>query len=220
MARSFKFDFLKGVLPQKLSEIQYNSRFSELKTVVSVEDDWGGAVLCCIVEDSLLYIKRTESMPTHKGQVAFMGGHKQESECPTQTVLRELEEEGGIASEHIQIHGYLPALFTARKQLIIPVVGELSLTISELKKTIASNGEWDICFAVKIEALSDIEKWSYAQKWGAISDEAILFRGLGIHEVELMRNYGELVHNFVLWGATAHFTNSFLKAITDPGSPL
>ena len=39
-------------------------------------------------------------MPSHKGQVGFMGGHKHEREDdPIQTALRELEEESSFTPQ-------------------------------------------------------------------------------------------------------------------------
>ena len=39
-----------------------------------IEQTWSGAVNMVFVEDSILLIKRTDDMPSHKGQVGFLEG--------------------------------------------------------------------------------------------------------------------------------------------------
>ena len=41
---------------------------------------WQGVVLLILFQHRILLIKRSEEVPSHKGQLAFMGGHKIESE--------------------------------------------------------------------------------------------------------------------------------------------
>ncbi len=75
----------------------------------------------------LLFTKRTETVETHKGQMAFPGGMSelQDHEDPIVTALRETEEEVGLLRDQIQVLGKLPSLHTVTGFLIQPVVGVL-----------------------------------------------------------------------------------------------
>ena len=56
--------------------------------------EWKGAVLFLCNEDHVFLIKRAEAMPTHGGQIAFVGGHKKPDETDAWVVAqREFEEE-------------------------------------------------------------------------------------------------------------------------------
>lgn len=83
---------------------------------------------------SLLLIKRTESVQTHKGQMAFPGGLCEPGDVgvAVRTALRETEEEVGIPSESIRLLGELPDLVTATGFLIQPVVGVLKQSLEDI----------------------------------------------------------------------------------------
>ena len=80
------------------------------------------AALCLIVEDSLFFIKRNDDVPTHKGQIAFVGGNfnKGESDALT-TIKREFLEETHIHFDQLEF------------------IAELDLARSEAKKAFGSD---------------------------------------------------------------------------------
>lgn len=87
-------------------------------------------------EVSMLMTRRTEKVVTHKGQMAFPGGHSEPDEAGSEaglqrTALRETEEEVGIPAESIRVHGRLPGLWTPTGFWITPIVGTLSVPVSE-----------------------------------------------------------------------------------------
>src|SRR5690242_4689117 len=59
---------------------------------------------------SLLYIQRTETVETHKGQAAFPGGISEPEDQgeDAKTALRETQEEVGISPDSITVLGKLP----------------------------------------------------------------------------------------------------------------
>jgi 8-oxo-dGTP pyrophosphatase MutT (NUDIX family) len=73
----------------------------------------------------LLLTKRTESVPTHKGQISFPGGGYEEPDGDLQaTALREAEEEIGLHPQDVQIVGTLDDTVTASTRHIVrPFVG-------------------------------------------------------------------------------------------------
>jgi 8-oxo-dGTP pyrophosphatase MutT (NUDIX family) len=70
---------------------------------------------------------------THKGQIAFPGGHAEPEELdqPEITALRETEEEVGISRDKVKLMGRLPPLFTGTGYLIQPFVGVLNGLLEE-----------------------------------------------------------------------------------------
>ena len=56
-------------------------------------------------EIHLLLTRRTDEVETHKGQISFPGGMREEEETLEQTAIRETFEEIGIADDDIEILG-------------------------------------------------------------------------------------------------------------------
>lgn len=73
----------------------------------------------------LVLTKRPQHMPTHKGEIAFPGGKREEDDASLeQTALRELEEEIGLSAATVEIVGELPAYGTLSSRFgIVPFVG-------------------------------------------------------------------------------------------------
>lgn len=86
---------------------------------------------------SVLLTQRTETVKTHRGQIAFPGGMCDPEDLLAQgeysTALRETREEVGIPESQIEILGKLPELWTPSGFKITPVVGWLLGRPSELK---------------------------------------------------------------------------------------
>lgn len=86
------------------------------------------AVLVPLVErpDGLwiVFTKRTEDVPTHKGQVAFPGGSRDPSDPDLErTALRETHEEIGIDPARVEVVGRLNDYYTVTGFLVAPFVG-------------------------------------------------------------------------------------------------
>jgi 8-oxo-dGTP pyrophosphatase MutT (NUDIX family) len=108
-----------------------NQNLQEL-TPAAVLILWG---LSTEAEPSLLYIRRTETVLTHKGQIAFPGGRCEEEDLQkaVTTALRETEEEVGIPRNLIRVLGEMPTLMTVTGYLIQPVVGILNTPYSDIQ---------------------------------------------------------------------------------------
>ncbi len=77
-------------------------------------------------ETHLLLTRRTDTVQTHKGHIAFPGGMVDEEDRDrTATALRETKEELGIAADDILTVGLLDDLATPTGFVITPVVGFL-----------------------------------------------------------------------------------------------
>lgn len=75
----------------------------------------------------LLFIRRAENPhDPHSGQVSFPGGHSEDGESPTQTALREAEEELALAPHKVRLLGQMPRQRTISNYWITPLVGVLA----------------------------------------------------------------------------------------------
>lgn len=79
-------------------------------------------------EYHLLFTRRTESLSTHSGQVAFPGGLRDaRDESLLHTALREAEEEIGLRQDDVQVLGPLDDIRTRSTNYIVtPFVGLVS----------------------------------------------------------------------------------------------
>lgn len=146
-------------------------------------------------------------MPTHGGQIAFVGGHKKEGENPWAVAQREFEEETNLSRDHLDLLGYLPLTMTARNQQIVPVVAKLRVTTSEFLKQVKSNGEWDDIVAYPWNELKEEERWNFAWRHGH-GKVPVMFHTIR-SGTYLPLDKNEPVH--LLWGATAGMIWNFLR---------
>jgi 8-oxo-dGTP pyrophosphatase MutT (NUDIX family) len=97
----------------------------------SVEDARDAAVLIPIVgsaKPSLIFTVRTDTLPSHKGQISFPGGSIDAGdESPVAAALREAHEEIGLEPEAVTVLGEMDSLHTfVSGYVVTPVVGWLS----------------------------------------------------------------------------------------------
>lgn len=79
---------------------------------------------------NLVFIRRSTTVKTHKGQISFPGGRTEtEDASPEQTAIRETVEEIGIAASDIIICGQLPVAEALDGSMIVPVVGILNTPV-------------------------------------------------------------------------------------------
>lgn len=97
---------------------------------VPVKDARDAAVLIPVVgtaEPRLIFTVRTDTLPSHKGQISFPGGSiDARDSSPRATALREAEEELGIGSADVRVLGELDSVPTfVSGYVVTPVVGWL-----------------------------------------------------------------------------------------------
>ena len=72
---------------------------------------------------TVLLTQRTAHLRDHAGQISFPGGRVEAHDCsPTDTALRETEEEIGLARERVEIDVFLPEYRTGTGFRVTPVV--------------------------------------------------------------------------------------------------
>jgi 8-oxo-dGTP pyrophosphatase MutT (NUDIX family) len=88
----------------------------------------GAAVLVPLVDHpagmTVILTQRTQSLPSHAGQIALPGGRRADDEAtPEATALRESAEEIGLAPSRVRLLGRLNAHDTHTGYRVLPVVG-------------------------------------------------------------------------------------------------
>jgi 8-oxo-dGTP pyrophosphatase MutT (NUDIX family) len=74
---------------------------------------------------TLLFTRRTELVPRHKGEISFPGGGREPDEDALDAALREAEEEVGIPPARVEVLGALDDLPSVTGYLVTPVIGAM-----------------------------------------------------------------------------------------------
>ncbi len=145
----------------------------------------------------LLYIRRTQTVETHRGQVAFPGGAMDpEDPTPEATALREAYEEIGLPLGKTRILGRLPEFYTISDFLVTPVVGVIPWPFPVRM----SSEEVDRVFTIPLGWMADPRHW----------EERPFVRPSG---KMVMNVYFEAYDGEVVWGATGMMTHNFLRVL-------
>lgn len=142
----------------------------------------------------LLFTKRSDRVPSHKGQVSFPGGaHSEADSSLLKTALRESWEEVGLKAEDAEILGELDDISTTTSHFnISPFVAFIPYPY----KFTLSHDEIDEIFDVPISALSHRDDWKL---------ESYVF------DNQVYINYTYKYEGRVIWGATARIVQQFLE---------
>jgi 8-oxo-dGTP pyrophosphatase MutT (NUDIX family) len=190
-------------IPKTYADLYYSEYCQKYLDSIPDFKDWNAASLCLLCNNSLLFIKRSSVVPTHKDQIAFIGGWREKEEVdPWDTVQREWEEETSLNRIDLIKIGYLPLVFTSNKTMTISVVAELNNL--EVLKSIESNGEWDLAFTYPIDHLLLPKSWGWFDFTGR-SSVPVLYHPLSTKHSGILTHHNDLSleNNYLLWGATA-----------------
>jgi 8-oxo-dGTP pyrophosphatase MutT (NUDIX family) len=145
--------------------------------------------------EEILMTKRTTSVETHKGQISFPGGYREEKDTDLlRTALRECEEEIGLDPTFVEVVGRLNPLHTHLKEILVyPFVAvtqfPLELTLSQV----------------------EVERLLY------VPVEMLLVGGLTPMEVPVegvkIKSIGLTVDNELIWGASARMLAELREAL-------
>jgi len=159
----------------------------------------GAVVIPIFKKDDRIYVlftKRTEDLPTHKGQISFPGGRRDESdESLLATALRETNEEIGLSSTSLEVWGELDQIRTHTSNFLLSVF--LCFIPYPFKLTI-NEKEVEEILEVPLEELLDDKKWVQKE----FKEENT------IHDVWFFD-----FHNKIIWGATAEIVKQFLSLL-------
>jgi 8-oxo-dGTP pyrophosphatase MutT (NUDIX family) len=164
----------------------------------------GDAVRCAVLVPLIpaadayrvLYTRRTEHLPDHRGQVAFPGGkHAPSDPALLDTALREADEEVGIDPQSVEVLGRLDDVTTlAERYVVTPFVGVLQPEI-QFRPNPAEVAD---VFTVSLKELADPDfQGTQPRTWDGM-----------IYEVDVIMAG---THN--IWGLTLRITQNLLECI-------
>jgi 8-oxo-dGTP pyrophosphatase MutT (NUDIX family) len=143
----------------------------------------------------ILFIKRTEKVKTHKGQIAFPGGTYETADGTlANTALRESSEEIDLAADKVEILGELD--------------DELSLTSNYIISPFLALIPYPYQFKVDGEETEEIIE---APIPALLDENVIRQETLGS---DTITSYSYHYQGRVIWGATARILNKFLDIFT------
>jgi 8-oxo-dGTP pyrophosphatase MutT (NUDIX family) len=71
---------------------------------------------------TLLFTRRTEKVPHHKGEISFPGGGREAGEEAVAAALREAEEEVGLDPAQVEVQGTLDDVPSIARYVVTPIV--------------------------------------------------------------------------------------------------
>jgi len=145
----------------------------------------------------ILFIKRTETVKEHKGQISFPGGTREEGDRTLlDTALRECAEETGLRAEDIEVLGELDDEVTTTSNYIVsPFVADIP---------------WPYQFNINEEEVAEIIEVPVS----ALLDKNCLHRDTEILNEKVIDSYAYHYQGRIIWGATARILNRFLDIVT------
>lgn len=145
-------------------------------------------------QDHILFIKRTQTVSEHKGQISFPGGSREHTDVSLlDTALRESCEEIGLDAADVEVLGELDDEVTTTSNFIVtPFVGMIP---------------WPYCFIgneIEVEEIIDIPVPALLAKDCSQPATEVLNGGI-------VSSYTYRYDGRIIWGATARILNRFLE---------
>jgi 8-oxo-dGTP pyrophosphatase MutT (NUDIX family) len=149
----------------------------------------------------MLLTRRTDTVLTHKGQISFPGGQREDVDVETvETALRETYEEIGLEPSRVTVLGELDDVFTAVSSFVItPVVGLVDGAVDDLRP---APDEVRSLLIVPVDRLLDPQV--HTTETRSVGDQHY-------------RIHYYTVGDDVIWGATGRIVYQFLKAWEEAG---
>jgi 8-oxo-dGTP pyrophosphatase MutT (NUDIX family) len=160
------------------------------------------AVLILLFEKNkqthILFIKRSEKVSHHKGEISFPGGRMEPSDSSLKhTALRETEEEIGLPSDRIRIIAELDDYVTPYQFHITPYVGIVSPPFST---TINPD---EVTEVIEVPLADLLNKHNYRTGYRLYHKTVYLVHFFSYRE-------------HTIWGITGFILHEFLHALINP----
>lgn len=134
MRQEIDIDVVRRALAQPLPGLNAQMRMAPRPRATSPVGEYareGGVLLLLYPVGGRLYLvltRRTEHLPSHKGQISLPGGARHADESFEETALREAHEELAVEPSVVQVLGQLsPVYIPPSNYFIQPVVGHTSM---------------------------------------------------------------------------------------------
>ncbi len=143
----------------------------------------------------LLFIRRSQSVRHHKGEISFPGGVREPGDLDLcATAIREAQEEVGVSPRTISVLGRLDDSFSFSRYAIAPFVA-----VAPSPQPLSPNQEVAEILAVPLPSLLNPDRFSV--------DSRVL-------DGKTVPVYTYEIQDLVIWGATARIVKGFLDLLT------
>jgi 8-oxo-dGTP pyrophosphatase MutT (NUDIX family) len=140
-------------------------------------------------QPKIILTRRAQHMNTHKGQVAFPGGKRDDTDDSLEfTALRECHEEIGIPPEEVEIIGSLSQVISLHGIRVSPFVG----LVDDDHPLIPNPEELDSIFKVPVQFFRDAEP---------VRRDKMTYKGVGLSIPSY--HYEEAGEVYEIWGLSA-----------------
>ena len=158
----------------------------------SKKSNYASVAVLFIDNNEILFIKRSENMPTHKGHIAFPGGKKEKTDkSVVNTAIRETTEELLISKNLITPFGYIDSVDTVEYKFeVFPILCLLKSKPEKFNK-------------------NEVQKVLYAKIDNLINETNWHYRGI------YPNDWIFKIDNEILWGATAKIVRKILNLNLD-----
>ncbi len=188
-ARAFK-----EALADRYPKLLDNSRARSAAVLMPLWEDQGQA--------QVVFTKRTESLPTHAGQISFPGGASDPDDPDLAfTALRETCEEIGVCLDSARVVAQLDQVVTVTNFLVTPFVGVLEPGVEFQPNP----EEVERLLVVPLAKILDRKAYQPTQ---------VNWQGMIFHQ-DALRHNGD-----VIWGATARILLNLLDRLGDSAGDI
>ncbi|MCB2185992.1 MAG: CoA pyrophosphatase [Deltaproteobacteria bacterium] len=148
---------------------------------------------------SMIFTKRTATLPDHPGQISFPGGRAETTDPDlAATALRETHEEIGVAPWEVRLLARQDQVVTVTNYLVTPYLG---MVAGEARFHLNT---WEVARLVEVPFVKVLDPAAYQQV-------VIDWRGVKLPQTALIQGED------VIWGATHRMLQNFLAALGPEG---
>lgn len=172
---------------------------------------------------SLLFTRRTDRVPTHKGEISFPGGGAEDGEDAIATALREAREEVGLDPARVEVLGTMDAVPAVSFYVVTPVVAAVADPPDAFTPEEFEVGE---PFEVPLARLLDPARRSFTLWDPEVGPEAlrtaVRLARLAFEELDPVTGHHRIWSfdagpDRNVWGLTAHILKVLLERTWGPG---
>lgn len=164
----------------------------------------------------LLFEVRSKTMKSQPGEICFPGGNMEKGETPTQTALRETEEETGISREKIEIIGKGDTLYGYANYTLYTTMGVIPY--EEYLAAKIDRDEVEELFLIPVSMFNEDTLKVYTERIYPDIQEDFPYEKVGITK-EYSWRIGTWdipvyeINDRVIWGLTARITMQVIDVL-------
>ncbi len=164
----------------------------------------------------MLFEVRSKTMRSQPGEICFPGGNMEKGETPTETALREMEEETGVSQEKIEVIGEGDILYGYANYTLFTIMGKISY--EDYLNADIDRDEVDELFLVPVSMFKEDVLEVYTEKIYPYIEEDFPYEKVGItRDYPWRTGTWEIpvyeINDRIIWGLTARITMQIIEVI-------